>query len=120
MIFDSTTQLIILLSLYVIFLFLVFDNQFNMDDILKHAMPAFGAAFGMFALGFCNDKLPELTGLDWLSFSSSHLAAVAATLWFMPEHKMSQPKTVVGAHFIMAMTSFMVGQSGMFGDFADT
>ena len=83
-------------------------------------MPAFGAAFGMFALGFCNDKLPELTGLDWLSFSSSHLAAVAATLWFMPEHKMSQPKTVVGAHFIMAMTSFMVGQSGMFGDFADT
>ena len=91
-----------------------------MDDIMTHAIPAFGAALGLFALNVCNDQLPGLTGMDWLSFNSAHMAAVAATLWMFPKHEMSQPKVVVGSHLIVGMMGWIVAQSGMFGEWAET
>ena len=87
---------------------------------MNHAMPAVGAAVGLFALGVCNDQLPGLLGQDWLGFLSPHLAAVAATLWLMPNAPVSQPKNVVGAHLVVGAVGWLVAQSGMFGDMAGT
>ena len=91
-----------------------------MNDVINHAMPAVGAAVGLFALGVCNDQLPGLLGQDWLGFLSPHLAAVAATLWLMPNAPVSQPKNVVGAHLVVGAVGWLVAQSGMFGDMAGT
>jgi CBS-domain-containing membrane protein len=96
------------------------SSNIIMNDVMNHAIPAIGAAVGLFALGVCNDQLPGLLGQDWLGFQSAHLAAVAATLWLMPNDAVSQPKNVIGGHLVVGATGWLVAQSGMFGDMAGT